>query len=203
MVQIDWYNQGAINCSVMVSLIDVEYMATDTGGKKPLPTLRMKKFYDDAVGVAQDQQLLHLEAFCLERASMRFEAAGADKLSAEYIAKAHQRYSEWNAIAKVDDIEEKHASKLKLSREAKVIGAGYVKQNSDMRYDPERAIGGGRKIKSINIKGVARKAEKVTKIAFANITSPRKELKSPRRSSVRHKLSKMNSQNLIGKSEMY
>lgn len=150
----------------MVSLIDAEYLATDTG-KKPLPTLRMKKFYDDAIGVACEQELKHMEAFCLERASMRFEAAKSEDLAAEYIAKAHQCYLEWNAIAKVDDIEEKHASKLEIAKQVKKrIGEGYLQQNSDMQYDPERAIGGGRKIKSIDIKKVRKRAEKVTRIAL-------------------------------------
>jgi hypothetical protein len=178
----------------MVSLIDAEYNVTDTLGKKPLPTLRMKRFYDDAIAVAHEQELKHIEAFCLERASMRFEAAGAEELSAEYIAKAHQSYFEWNAIAKVDDVEEKHATKLKLAKREKIVGAGYVRQNSDMQYHPERAIGGGRnKIKSINMKGVAKTAGKVKKIAFGktNSKNPRDVskgvVKSPRASSSRHK----------------
>jgi hypothetical protein len=156
----------------MVSLIDAEYIVADSLGKKPLPTLRIKRFFDDAIAVAQEQELSHIEAFCFERASMRFEAAGAVDLSAEYIAKARESYVEWNAIAKVDDVEEKHATKLKLAKREKIVGAGYVQQNGDMRYRPERAIGGGRsKIKSINMKGVAKTAEKVKKIAFGKTKS--------------------------------
>jgi len=190
---LDWYNQGAVNCSVMVSLIDAEYIVADSLGKKPLPTLRIKRFFDDAIAVAHEQELKHIEAFCFERASMRFEAAGAEDLSAEYIAKARESYLEWNAIAKVDDVEEKHATKFKLAKREKIVGAGYVQQNGDMRYRPERAIGGGRnKIKSINMKGVAKTAGKV-KIAFGKTKSksPRDvskgAVKSPRAPSSRRK----------------
>ena len=117
----DWYDEGAINCSVMVSLIDAEYMMPDSGGKYSMPpSIRIKKFYDDAIEVAEEQDLKHIEAFCFERASMRFEAAGSEELSAEYIANAHESYLEWNAIAKVDDVEEKHASKLQLAKQAEI-----------------------------------------------------------------------------------
>eukprot|EP00535_Pseudo-nitzschia_heimii_P011070 CAMPEP_0197200392 /NCGR_PEP_ID=MMETSP1423-20130617/34370_1 /TAXON_ID=476441 /ORGANISM="Pseudo-nitzschia heimii, Strain UNC1101" /LENGTH=1460 /DNA_ID=CAMNT_0042654271 /DNA_START=91 /DNA_END=4473 /DNA_ORIENTATION=- len=201
---LDWYNEGFVNFSFMISLIDAEYAATDTGDKKTLPTLRLKKFYDDAIAVAHDQGLKHIEAFCLERASMRFEANGADGLCAEYIAKARHSYIEWNAIAKIHDVEEKYASKLKLSKQEKIVGAGYVRRNSDMQYDPERKIGGGRKkIKAINMKGVAKTAGKVKNIALRRSfsRSPRAGAKgvlsSSRRPSLQHNLTNMASQKLI------
>jgi len=141
-----------------------------------MPTLRIKKFYDDAIAVAQEQELKHMEAFCLERASMRFEAADAEGLSAEYIAKAHQCYFEWNAIAKVDDVEENNELKLKLAKQEKKVGSGYVQRNRDMHYD-QKPIGGGRKkIKSINMKGMAKTAGKVKKIVIGK--SNRKKPKS-------------------------
>jgi len=210
---LDWYKEGAINCSVMVSLIDAEFIVADTVAKKPVPTLRIKKFYDDAIAVAREQQLVHMEAFCFERASMRLEAAGAEELSAEYIAKAHQSYFEWNAIAKVDDIEDKHGTKLKLSRQEKIVGAGYARRNSDIQYDPERSIGGGRnKIKPINMKkGVAKTAGKVKKIALRRSSgialrrssgkSPRNSLKGVLPSPLREKFTRMYSQKLSSTAE--
>ena len=192
----------------MVSLIDAEYAVVDSRDKKPLPTLRMKKFYDDAIAVAHEQGLKHIEAFCLERASMRFEAIGADGLCAEYIAKARHSYIEWNAIAKVHDVEEKYASQLKLSKQEKIVGEGYVRRNSDMQYDPEQKIGGGRKkIKAINMKGVAKTAGKVKNIAFrrSSIKSPQAGaegiLSSSRRPSLQHKFTRMTSQKVISKLE--
>jgi len=151
----------------MISLIDAEFIVADPLGKKPLSALRIQKVYDDAIAVARRQELKHIEAFSLERAAMRFETAGAKGLSAAYMAKAHHCYVEWNAIAKVVDIEEKHMTKLKLSRQEKKVGAGYVQQNSDLRYDPKQAIGGGPdKIKSINIKDAVKTAEKVKDVVF-------------------------------------
>ena len=162
-----WHNEGFVNFSVMISLVDAEYAVIDAGDKKPLPVLRMKKFYDEAIAVAHEQGLKHLEALCFERASMRFEAVGAEGLCAEYIAKAYHSYVEWNAIAKVDDVQDKFASKLKLSRQEKIVGEGYVRRNSDMRYNPERKIGGGRKnIKAINMKDVAKTAGKVKQMTL-------------------------------------
>ena len=192
----------------MASLIDAEYAATDAGDKKQLSTLRIKKFYDDAIAVAHEQGLKHIEAFCFERASIRFEAAGADGLCAEYIAKAHHSYTEWGAIAKVDDVEKKYASRLKLSKQEKKVGEGYVWRNSHMQYDPERKIGGGRKkIKAINMKGVAKTAGKVKKIALgrSSIKIPRAGtngvLPSSRRPSLQHKFTRMTSQKVVSKSE--
>ena len=181
----------------MVSLIDAENMMPDSRGKQSLPIIRIKKFYDDAIEVAQEQELKHIEAFCFERASMRFEAAGSEELSAEYIDKGYQSYLEWNAIAIVDNVKEKHATKLQLAKQAsiKMIGENYVRQNGDMRYNPERSIGGGRNnIKSLNIKGVAKTAEKrVKEIAFGKsrekssrgvsksaVKSPRTPLRRPK-----------------------
>ncbi len=180
----------------MVSLIDAEFMVSDSAGKKSIPSLRIKKFYDDAIAVAQEQELKHIEAFCLERASMRLDGVGAEELSAEYMSKAHQGYLEWNAIAKVDDVEEKYDAKLDLAKHSsiKMIGENYVRQNRDMQYNPERAIGGGRKkIKAINMKGMAKTAGKVKNIAFGKSSgkSPAGASKSvaeqPRSPSRRHK----------------
>lgn len=203
----DWYNEGFVNFSFMLSLIDAEYAVTDTGDKKPLSTLRMKKFFDEAIAIAHEQGLKHIEAFCFERASIRFEAAGADGLCAEYIAKAHHCYTEWSAFAKVDDLQEKYASKLKLSKEEKIVGEGYVRRNSDMQYDPERKIGGGRKkIKAINMKGVAKTAGKVKKIALGRPSSKspwtgaKGVLSSSRRPSLQHKFIRVSSQKPISKS---
>jgi len=193
---LDWYDQGNINCSFMVSLIDAEFMVTDSAGKKSVPSLRIKKFYDDAIVVAEEQELKHMEAFCLERASMRLDDVGAEELSAEYMEKAHKGYLEWNAIAKLDDIEEKHEAKLDLAKHSliKMIGENYVRQNRDMQYNPERAIGGGRnKIKAINMKGVAKTAGKVKNMAFGKSSgkSPRvaskRVVEQPRSPSRRHK----------------
>lgn len=196
---IDWYDQGAQNCSVMISLIDAELMISDYEGNfDSLPTIRIKKFFDDAIEVAEDQELRHMEAFCFERASIHFASAGSDESSAEYIAKAHQSYLEWNAIAKVDDLEESHADKLQHVREGsvKMIGENYVKKNSDLQYNPERSIGGGRNIKKLDIREAAKTAEKKMKemaIAMSSGKSPKAPPKpavklSPRTPSRRPKL---------------
>ena len=182
----------------MISLIDAELMISDYAGNyDSLPTIRIKKFFDDAIEVAEDQELGHMEAFCFERASMHFAAAGSDESAAEYIAKAHESYLEWNAIAKVDDLEENHSGKLQHAKEGSIrmIGENYVKKNSDLQYNPERSIGGGRNIKKLDIKGAAKTAEKrVKEMAFGKSSgkspksAPKPVVQSPRTPSRRPKL---------------
>eukprot|EP00536_Pseudo-nitzschia_multiseries_P000829 jgi/Psemu1/300351/fgenesh1_kg.10_\ len=193
-----WYNEGAINCSVLVALLDAECTVTDPPGKKPLSALKIKKMYDDAIAVARQQELKHIEALCLERASMRLEAANAKSLSAEYMARAHQCYVKWNAVAKVVEIERIHALKLKFSRKEKVVGAGYVRQNSDLRYDPNQVIGGRPdSIEPITVKDAVKTVGKVKDIVLRkykserNVTRERSPLSQG--SSLRGKFARMTS----------
>ena len=146
----------------MVKFIEAEFEVAHPTGKKPLTALKIQKLYDNAIAIARRQELKHVEALCLERASMQFEAVDSIGLSAGYMSNAHQCYLQWNAIAKVAEIEEKHATKLEISREQKTVGAGYVQQNSDLRFDPEQRIGGRPdKVRSINLKDAVKTAGKV------------------------------------------
>mmetsp|Transcript_1606 Transcript_1606/g.4216 ORF Transcript_1606/g.4216 Transcript_1606/m.4216 type:complete len:142 (+) Transcript_1606:274-699(+) len=116
---------------------------------------------------------------------MQFEAANANGLSAEYMARARRSYIKWNAVAKVREIEQKHAQELKFSWKEKIVGAGYVRQNSDRRYISNKVIGGRPDlVKSINIKDAVKRAEKVKDSVFRKYDSERNVTKE--RPSVSH-----------------
>lgn len=111
---IDWYNGGAPNPNAMVSLLDAEYLVSKEAGKKILATMKVQELYDEAIHAAAKDGSLHLEAFASERAGMYFDITGVDDLAAKYLRRAHKKYDEWKAVAKVIDVEEKFADILHI-----------------------------------------------------------------------------------------
>jgi predicted ATPase len=118
---IDWYNGGAPNPNAMVSLLDAEYLVSKEAGKKVLATMKVQELYDEAIHAAAKDGSLHLEAFASERAGMYFDITGVDDLSARYLRRAHKKYDEWKAIAKVIDVEERFADILHIQHRRQYV----------------------------------------------------------------------------------
>jgi hypothetical protein len=136
-------------------------------GKKTLSGLKVQKEFKSAIDAAQEEGLLHLEAFAYERAGMYFEQTGNGKLCSEYLMKAHSCYDRWNAVAKVIDLETRFARRLKVGqprRDGLETAKSYKAQNEKLRYDPTQKIGGGQgEIKPLNIKKAMKRTTKKVK----------------------------------------
>lgn len=177
---IDWYNQGAPNPNAMISLIEAEYTIANNVGKKALPALKIQKAFTASILAAQEDDLQHLEALAYERAGMHFDEACVQSLSCEYLMKAHRLYDQWNAVAKVIDLETRYARKLKIAKRRIRPAANYRKQNAKLEYDPSHRIGGGKgDIKPVNLKKAVKKATKFGNKRIALTQRKVKALLSP------------------------
>jgi len=117
---IDWYNAGAPNPSAMVSLLDAEYLVNKEAGRQ-ITQMKVQEVYDEAIHAAAKEGMLHLEALASERAGMYFDLIGIDDLAARYLRRAHKKYIEWKAFAKVIDVEERFADILHIRHRYQVV----------------------------------------------------------------------------------
>jgi hypothetical protein len=114
---VDWYNEfNAPNPNCMVSLLEAELMMAKNVGKREFPSIKIQLAFEEAIAAARQDEMMHLEAFSCERAALHFEAAKLDGYVGEYMRRAHSLYDQWNAVAKMIEIEEKYAKLLKISK---------------------------------------------------------------------------------------
>lgn len=167
---IEWYNEGAPNPNAMVSILEVEYMVAKEGGKTA--TMKAQQLYDDAVHAAVKDGVIHLQAYVCERAGMYFDAIGVDDISGKYLRRAHKMYDNWNALAKVIDIENRYADKLQVpGRQKTVAGNAYIRQN-ELLSPGQGEIGGGRsKVNPINIIKLGKQGRKGLKTGARKVKS--------------------------------
>jgi PAS domain S-box-containing protein len=94
--------------------------------------------YDRAIFGAREQGYLQDEALAYELAAKFYLAWGREDIARTYLAKAHNGYIRWGAIAKVRSLESKYPQflssiSLKLSSEARTIGSGTFNSGSSTR----------------------------------------------------------------------
>lgn len=161
---VDWYNDfSAPNPNAMVSLLDAELMMAKNVGKKEFPSIKIQLAFEEAISAARDDEMKHLEAFCCERAALHFEAAKLDGYVKEYLRKAIALYDQWNALAKIIDIEDKYADLLKISQQRSRPIAMRPARNQDEEFE-ERRIGGGQgPIRPVNVRKALKKGAKNTR----------------------------------------
>ncbi|KAG7343466.1 multi-sensor signal transduction multi-kinase [Nitzschia inconspicua] len=159
-----WYNDfHAPNPNAMVSLLEAELMMVKNVGRKEFPSIKIQLAFEEAISAARNDEMNHLEAFCCERAALHFEAAKLDGYVAEYMRKAYALYDQWNALAKIIDIEKKYAKLLKLSKQ-RTRPMATQPVASDIAANGERTIGGGRgAIRPVDIKKTLKKGAKNTR----------------------------------------
>eukprot|EP00980_Cylindrotheca_fusiformis_P003529 scaffold783_cov118-Cylindrotheca_fusiformis.AAC.15 len=163
---IDWYNDGAPNPNAMISLLDAEYLVSKEAGKKVLATMKVQEFYDEAIHAAAKDGSLHLEAFASERAGMYFDVTGVEDLAARYLRRAHKKYDEWKAGAKVIDVEERFADILHIRHRRQYV----VRDTSKSRRR-------GKGVKSL--KKLAGKGKKKVKKVKGLLLGKNKEFDEP------------------------
>ncbi len=64
--------------------------------------------YDKAIALAHENEYLNEEALAYELAGQFYLAKKQDRLANHYLREAHQAYSRWGAVAKVNDLEMRH-----------------------------------------------------------------------------------------------
>uniref|UniRef100_A0A7S4JG53 Orc1-like AAA ATPase domain-containing protein n=1 Tax=Odontella aurita TaxID=265563 RepID=A0A7S4JG53_9STRA len=67
-----------------------------------------KKAYDEAISACSECNLTHLEAIMSERCSLFFQKKDDTEQMRNYLTKAYWLYSDWGAIAKVDQLKSSH-----------------------------------------------------------------------------------------------
>lgn len=157
---IDWYNDGAPNPSAMISLIEAELAMASNVGRRDLPAIRIQKLFDEAISSAQKDEMKHLEALAYERAAIHFKAAQIPGFCSEYIGHAYRCYDQWNALAKVIDVEEKFGKYLKPSHRSERAATSNValRKQEPQQQSPQKSIGGGRhEIKPFSIRKAVQK----------------------------------------------
>jgi predicted ATPase len=158
-----WYNDfSAPNPNSMISLLEAELMMAQNVGKKEFPAIKIQKAFEEAIKAARTDELKHIEAFCCERAALHFEAASLEGYTAEYMRKAHTLYDQWNALAKVIEIEDKYAKLLKISKKRTRPGEGYIRRN-DAHFQHGTIGGGHGKIRPVNVKKAVKKGARNTR----------------------------------------
>ena len=160
----------------MVSLLDAEEMMALNVGKPDLPSIKIKKAFDEAINTAQQDELKHLEAYASERAALHFENAGLDGHCGDYIKKAHFCYDNWNASAKIVAIEEKYGKFLNL----KVRRTRPYDERGSPQGAKQSIKVGRSEIKPITMKKVVKNTRRNIKELFGMNKEKDKE-KSPRR----------------------
>ncbi|MBD2181171.1 AAA family ATPase [Planktothrix sp. FACHB-1375] len=78
-------------------------------------TLTAMKMYDRAIAGAKENEYINEEALALELAAQFYLALGREKIGQTYMQDAHYAYTQWGAIAKVKDLEEKYPQLLNAS----------------------------------------------------------------------------------------
>ena len=74
--------------------------------------LKAMDYYDRAIAAAKKQGYVHEEGLANELAAQFYLAWGRDKIAQCYMRDAHYCYTQWGAIAKVKDLEERYAGLL-------------------------------------------------------------------------------------------
>ena len=75
-----------------------------------------RQAYDLAVAGAAQHEFLNEEALAHERASMFYTATGVESLAEHYLKKAYQTYREWGALAKLNDMRQRHPQLMAIGR---------------------------------------------------------------------------------------
>ena len=74
--------------------------------------IKAMEYYDRAIAAAKKQGYVNEEAVANERAAQFYLDWGRTKIAQNYLREAHYCYSQWGAIAKVKDLEERYGSLL-------------------------------------------------------------------------------------------
>ncbi|MCP4750665.1 MAG: AAA family ATPase [Proteobacteria bacterium] len=75
-------------------------------------TARAIEYYDKSIAAAEENEYLFEEALANEAAAEFWMERGNEKIAGVYLAGARHAYRTWGALAKVDDLERRHAKLL-------------------------------------------------------------------------------------------
>ena len=67
-----------------------------------------REYYDQAIGLAQENQYINEEALAYEAAARFYQAKGNRRFAQLYLRDAHYAYQQWGAVAKVEDLERRY-----------------------------------------------------------------------------------------------
>ncbi|MGB0385857.1 MAG: AAA family ATPase [Ardenticatenaceae bacterium] len=75
-----------------------------------------REYYDQAIDLARENEYLNEEALAYELAGKFYLAKGRTQVAQLYLRNAHYAYQRWGALAKVEQLEEKHSFLLQATR---------------------------------------------------------------------------------------
>jgi hypothetical protein len=172
---VDWFNEGNPNPGSMISILEAEYLIVKEKGKG-LSSMKVTTAWDEAIEATQLDGFTHLEAWACERVGLHFHETGVDGIAADYLKKAHKAYDKWHGVAKVIDIESKFGDLLKIKKRRQRTASAYISQNAHIHRSENKIGGGGKEIKTPNVKKLIMNAGKNTKKGLKKSTRKVKDI---------------------------